>query len=224
MTEALLSERNNIEYWNRFYKEVKISNESTFCTFVKEFLDDKAVVLDIGCGSGRDTFSFANDGYEVVGIDRSVEAIKINETVRNELECNGAKINFYAVDISDAKRLGEIVKSIIANTKEDNRKLVVYARFLLHSINESTENILLSTLSQNMRKGDYLAIEFRTIEDQQLNKIYDNHYRRFIVAEDLLGELEDQYGFNKVYFTKGTGLSLYNNEDPYLSRIIAEKK
>ncbi|WP_419185159.1 class I SAM-dependent methyltransferase [Lysinibacillus sphaericus] len=34
-----------------------------------------SVILDIGCGSGRDTRSFAKNGIQVYGIDRLVEAI-----------------------------------------------------------------------------------------------------------------------------------------------------
>jgi tellurite methyltransferase len=212
--EELYSEKKNIEYWNAFYKKVKIQEESTFCTLIKNTIKNDAIILDVGCGSGRDAFSFAKDGYGVVGIDRSEEAIKLNEILREDMNFNHLNINFHAVDISDEQGLSELVGSISQSAKNEDKKLVVYVRFLLHSINEKTEEILLTTMSKHLRKGDFFAAEFRTIEDQN---------RRFVSAEDVLSDLENKYSFTKILFTKGTGLSIFNNEDPYLARIIMEK-
>jgi SAM-dependent methyltransferase len=36
-----------------------------------------AKVIDIGCGSGRDLVHFANHGYKVVGVDYSIELLKL---------------------------------------------------------------------------------------------------------------------------------------------------
>jgi len=42
-------------------------------------------------------------------------------------------------------------------------------------------------------------------------------------ANKLLQIMEAQYGFKQMFFTKGTGLSIFNSEDPYLARIMVSK-
>lgn len=223
ISEKVDSEELNIEYWNEFYSKVKIQGESTFCTYTKQKINKNTIVVDIGCGSGRDTFSFAREGYEVIGIDRSEEAIKLNKHLCEELIFSNLKINFDSIDIADEYRLSNYFENLCQTATKNKKVIVIYLRFLLHSINESTEKILFSTLSRYLRNGDYLAAEFRTIEDQQRDKVYNDHYRRFIVAEDLLYRLENEYNFREIDFYKGTGLSVFNNEDPYLARMIMEK-
>ena len=34
------------------------------------------MILDLGCGSGRDTLAFKNKGYQVTAIDYSAELVK----------------------------------------------------------------------------------------------------------------------------------------------------
>jgi SAM-dependent methyltransferase len=220
-----LSEQDNIQYWNEFYRKVKLTEESTFCSFVQEIIRDKKMtVLDIGCGSGRDSFSFAKNGHDVIGLDRSIESINWNNTLKDKAKEKELNVYFFTIDISDEEALSQLFISIRENLQFKNQKIIVYLRFLLHSINESTERILLKVLSKYLSKGDYIAAEFRTIEDKKIDKHYNDHYRRFIVAEELLNDLIYKYGFNKVYFHKGTGLSIFKDEDPYLARIIMKKK
>ncbi len=219
-----LMEQESPEYWDTFYKQAKIREESSFCSFVNGFLRSDDMILDVGCGSGRDTFSFAMKGYEVVGIDRSGEAIKNNnDCLECEVNKEKSNVSFLVSDISDEISFHNMVKEISCRAESQNKRLVVYVRFLLHSINEESQEILFRTLAKVLNEGDLLAAEFRTVEDQGLEKIYDNHYRRFIVAEDLLHDLEHKYGFSRQYFVKGRGLSVFNQEDPFVSRIIAVK-
>lgn len=219
---SLSSEKDNLDYWNQFYRKVNIHEESTFCGFVKGQIDSDSIILDIGCGSGRDTFSFARDGFRVLGIDRSEEAIRINLSSINGLELSDSRIDFCTVDISDVESLEGIIKSV--STSAGMNKVVVYLRFVLHSINDETQRVLLTTLSEHLRSGDIVAAEFRTLEDRNRGKIYDNHYRRFVDADGLMDVLNQEYDFSEKIYLKGTGMSLYNDEDPYLARFIVEKR
>ena len=49
--------------------------ESLYQPFLAE-LPDSARILDLGCGSGRDTLAFKNKGYQVEAIDYSEELVK----------------------------------------------------------------------------------------------------------------------------------------------------
>lgn len=206
-------------YWNEFYKNEKsLLGESTFSRFVNKQLNNKYTILDIGCGNGRDSLYFANQGHEVIGVDRSIEAIKQN----NDNSKDKSNVKFLHVDLKQKDSLVHIVNELQEKTNENKKPLIVYLRFLLHSIDEETESNLLSTLAKHLKTGSYLAAEFRTIEDKERSKVYDNHYRRYISAEDLKEKVY-LLGFEEDYFTKGTGLSVYKNEDPYLARIIMKK-
>lgn len=217
---TIVSENNNIDYWNDFYKKVIIEEESTFCTFIKKEINEDLFIIDIGCGSGRDTHSFAKEGHQVYGIDRSVEAINMN----NDNVKGITNMNFINIDISKEKELHLFIEDVSDTATKNSKKLMIYSRFFLHSINNDTEEILLKVLSKLLKTGDLLVLEFRTIEDEKIDKVYNNHYRRYINADELHRILEKNYGFTSEYFHKGQGLSIYKNEDPYLARIIMKKK
>lgn len=220
VTMNSISEKNNVSYWNEFYKKVTLDEESTFCTFIKEEIKEDVVIIDIGCGSGRDTRSFAKEGYQVYGIDRSTEAIMMN----NENVKHISNIEFFNIDISDESKLQNCIYEIIATEKNCTKKLMIYSRFFLHSINKETEIILLHILSKILKSEDLLVLEFRTIEDEKIEKVYSDHYRRYIDSDGLKKDLEVKYGFSTEFYYKGQGLSIYENEDPYLARMILKKK
>ncbi|MBB6021632.1 SAM-dependent methyltransferase [Paenibacillus sp. JGP012] len=225
LNDMNFSEKENVDYWNQFYKNFNLVEESTFCKFVKALINDTEIkVLDVGCGSGRDAFSFARSGYEVIGIDRSEESIKFNNKIKEDFSEINDKISFHTIDISNKEEFSNYFTSFRKSSTNKNRKILVYLRFLLHSITEETEEKLLEVLSKNMIKGDVIAAEFRTIEDRDIDKHFQNHYRRFVIAEDLLGCLVEKYNFEKKYYKKGQGMSIYKSEDPYLARLVVQRR
>lgn len=71
---------NTIEYYNKhstnfiectFYVDM----ESLYQPFLADICDG-GVILDLGCGSGRDSLAFKNKGYTVEAIDYSEELVK----------------------------------------------------------------------------------------------------------------------------------------------------
>lgn len=68
------------EYYNlnaeSFYKQtIDVDMEDLYRPFLS-YLPKHAKILDLGCGSGRDTLAFKNQGYDVDAIDYSEELIK----------------------------------------------------------------------------------------------------------------------------------------------------
>lgn len=57
-----------------FESTFKVDMESLYQPFLR-YLPDHAVILDLGCGSGRDTLAFKNKGYQVTATDYSKELV-----------------------------------------------------------------------------------------------------------------------------------------------------
>lgn len=211
----------NSEHWEKFYANNRNLQESNFCKKIRSRIQKDTIVIDIGCGSGRDSFSFAVMGVNVFAIDRSHEAIEANKQLARESVTKG-KLDFKQMDLSDEVLLGEYLNKIIKTAQTEEKQVVFYLRFLLHAIDEETEKILLDTITRNASSGTYFVAEFRTTEDEEKSKVYDDHYRRFICTDNFLVSLKER-GFTIEEFYKGTGLSIYKEEDPFLARIIAKK-
>lgn len=75
-----MKENKTINYYNSNVKEfvsgtVSVNFESTQKKFISK-LPENALILDFGCGSGRDTKYFISRGYRVDAIDGSIELCK----------------------------------------------------------------------------------------------------------------------------------------------------
>ena len=132
-------------YWNKYYKKIELfnikpSSFSKFCynKFIKAA--KKKDILDIGCGNGRDTIFFFKKGLKVVGVDKSVAAIKINKD-RFSFSKN---LLFYKKDINkfDFKKIGKFD--------------FIYLRFFLHAINLNTQKNLFKHLCNLKKKEAHL--------------------------------------------------------------------
>lgn len=62
---------------------------------VAAMLPEKAAVLDIGCGTGREAFALADLGFSVVGVDISQKAVKQAAELAAE---NGSAVSFLHYD------------------------------------------------------------------------------------------------------------------------------
>lgn len=69
----------NSDYYNKnadlfFNSTYQVEMESLYAPFLR-YLPQHASILDLGCGSGRDTLAFKNFGYQVEAIDYSEELV-----------------------------------------------------------------------------------------------------------------------------------------------------
>lgn len=217
----------NKQYWNNFYKkQMNLSDSSTFSKFIYEKFEQQVsdtILVDLGCGTGKDTFYFAEKGFQVLGIDGSEEVIKNNNRIIKEGNFCIRNINFKCIDLSDKNEVDKLIEEFNKIALLNKNKVIFYTRFFLHAITEEVENLILSSILEIMEVNYTLVAEFRTKEDEKLDKVFNNHYRRYIDTEVLISKLI-QFGFSIKEFSKGRGFSIYKNEDPYLARIIIESK
>lgn len=209
--------KGNKIYWDEFYKKEELNSPSSFCNLVKCTFGLEYLIIDIGCGTGRDSKAFLANNYEVRGIDSSEVVIAKNNEYT--LKQYGKEL-YFSIDVSSVKDFSSLINNIKSIAETQNKKILIYSRFFLHAINDDTEKIFFDTLERYLKKGDSIALEFRTIEDKETTKIYDNHYRRYIDTDKFNLNLKKYNCFKVSFCQKGTGLSVYKNEDPYLARYF----
>ncbi len=207
---------NDLKYWNFYYnRSNSLVKNSNFAAFIKKkILKKKFNILEIGTGNGRDAYYLSKFSNSVIAIDQSKTAINENKLKTQKL----------AIKNLDFKRLNVNNILNIPNKKKIN---LIYARFFLHSINLQKENRLLLNLKKFNKSKLNVALEFRTIQDELMNKgkkiskfeTYTDHYRRFIDADKFEKKLTN-LGFKIIYKKVGINLSKTKNDNPHLCRII----
>lgn len=203
-------------YWDSFYTSWRPVRQppSQFAAFVAGETVSQAMFIDVGCGTGRDSFFFASLGHAVLGIDASEQA------VASCLE-HPAKGNLL-VDFVRAK-LGEqdLFHTASANHSfASARSVVLYSRFFLHAITESEEEHFLRLFSSiKETKQVLLASEFRTHRDEGQPKATPTHYRRYIDPQRLIRKLT-MAGNEILYFVEGFGLAKYKQDDAHVARLL----
>lgn len=205
-------------YWHQFYRDNKIEGGSEFAKFVTPRLRPNSTVFEFGCGTGRDSIYLAQHGHYVIAADRAPEAIE--QARRASGDVGLGNLRFEVLDVSQRADLESFLRRA-GETSDGSGNAVVYMRFLLHSIAEPVEETLLDTLASQLSSGFTLYAEFRTVQDKALDKVYGNHFRRYLDERALADKLTRMWGFDIEYLEAGQGFSPYQGEDPFLARLIA---
>jgi SAM-dependent methyltransferase len=207
-------------YWDDFYSKQNpqtLALPSQFAAFVAQECAPGTVVLEIGCGTGRDSLFFARHGFRVLGIDGSPAAI---------LACDAAKrtqaietVSFHKLSVGSAE-FDDFVQ--YALPEDRSGPTMAFARFFLHAITDDEEDALLACLSRVLRTGDRGAFEYRTKRDASLSKVTEDHYRRYAAATDLFAKAT-RLGFTIDYAVEGFGYAKYKHDDAFVARCILRK-
>lgn len=204
-------------YWNQYYQAQPVLKEfpSQFAVDMVQYMEKGKHVLDLGCGNGRDSLYFLEQGMKVTGIDASPIAINSLKKLYPE-----KRSSFLCDDFVSSKVLYQI--------KYD----YCYIRWALHAISLQKELELLHNIYATLDVGGKLFIEARSIHDTiygigksigEHEFLNDGHYRRFIDGQVLEKELKD-IGFSEVLIQEGQGFSKSGQSDPVLLRVITSKK
>jgi len=207
----------NKRYWTKYYKSHRDNLQpSTFAQYCYEKYCASApshkLLLELGCGNGRDSIYFMKNSLDVLGIDIAGEELRYLRS--KKLSIN---LNFVCADFPTFKK--------------PNHYDYIYSRFTLHAITEEQETSTLENSYKNLKHDGLLFIEARSIKDnmfQNSKKLSSNegetdHYRRFIVFEELKNKMK-KTGFEILEAIESDGLAKYKDDDPVVIRIIAKKK
>ncbi len=202
----------NDSYWNEFYGSnatKQLDLPSQFAVFFLNEIDRHTTIVDVGCGTGRDSLFFASQGVKVIGVDASAAAVDLCR--KKALMSGFSNAEFVCSDITDPALLPKLKQ--MAGTSA-----CVYARFFLHAITEEAEASFFS-LAAGVSDQITVAVEFRTDRDAQQTKVTPQHYRRFISPSSLVSRAAAQ-GFSPVYFTEGFGFAKYKSDDAHVARVV----
>jgi len=204
------------KYWNEYYsKQVAPKQPSKFAMDIMAYLEKDKKMVELGCGNGRDSIFFSESGVDVVAIDQSDTSI---HTLNNNNYSD--KIEFVSDDF--------IRTNILKNETFD----YTYSRFTIHSILEEEEDILIKRVYDSLKSKGLFFIEVRSIKDEIYGLgtnigrniyIYNEHRRRFIVMDELVGKLKS-VGFNIVLANESNNYAIYKDQNPIVIRIIAQKQ
>ncbi|MFA5302988.1 MAG: class I SAM-dependent methyltransferase [Candidatus Nanoarchaeia archaeon] len=80
----------NVFNYDNFYKEyidkrLMLKTPSIIFDKFKSYLNDYSSVLDIGCGTGLDSFELSRINLNIVGIDNSIKMLRYAKNIQNNL-------------------------------------------------------------------------------------------------------------------------------------------
>jgi tellurite methyltransferase len=200
-------------FWEETYSENFVpETPSAFAEFVLENFQKSEWVIEFGSGNGRDSFWFSQKGLKIYASDKSKIGIE-----KCRIKAQGDEsFSFSVIDYADVSELEEWIEDF----PDKYEKAFVYIRFLLHDIDESTEDKILDAVDRLSGYGVAgIALEFRTTEDEGRPKLNRPHYRRFVDALDFERDLEKR-GLRIRFKTAGLGLAVHLTEDAYVARYI----
>lgn len=83
----MINKDKTISYYDdnakKFYNNTVNIDLGEFYSHFLQYIPDKGTILDLGCGSGRDSLYFLQHGYDVTSIDASEEMVRLSSELTN---------------------------------------------------------------------------------------------------------------------------------------------
>lgn len=173
------------------------------------------IIIDVGCGNGRDSLYFARRNIPTLGIDASEKAMAVCEA-----KAASEKLD-HAVFMRSDVAAPDLAKRIREHVGETQRSVLLYSRFFLHAIDEQHQDAFFSLARALMKnRPGWIALEFRTPADAVRQKVTPDHYRRYVPMDGVLAASEGA-GFVTLYSVEGRGMAKYKADDAYVGRVLA---
>lgn len=208
---------NDQKYWEDFYEKGAVPDiPSQFAVFVANEINSSPLVIDFGCGNGRDSLFFLNQGLRVIGLDSSESAIlSCNEKIKDRFRGRASFLQAAIGGVDVGMLLNDEIK------KNNNvTQLLIYSRFFVHALDEEGELNLMKLIARLIKDwGGVVALEFRTKRDESLPKSTGIHYRRFVDPVQFFSRVEKE-GFKVEYFVEGFGFAKYKKDDAHVARFM----
>jgi len=140
--------------WDIEYKNPKLvtgkeepqADTLRFLKFLKkdqEFRVEDRVILDLGCGTGRNSNYLADNGNTVIGIEISKTAINLAKLRAKDL---GVNVNYILGDIGDKYEVKDNYVDVILDVTSSN------------SLDENGREIYLNEMNRVLKKDGYIFV------------------------------------------------------------------
>ena len=202
------------DHWQDFYSSAAADRvpleESTFARWVVDRVDGQPPILDIGTGTARDARFFAMKDHPVTGVDYCEAAVSRAQQLSAR---EGWAARFSVVNLADLESVAAFVQSM-----DWGRGWHLYARFLVHAIDDVARANLWTLAALVARHGGECWLEFRTERDAGVAKVFGEHFRRYLPTQQVVEELRAR-GLEVCEQVEGQGLAPYRDEDPWVARL-----
>jgi SAM-dependent methyltransferase len=172
MASLELANSSTIDYYNDHAEEYFLNSKSTklcrlYDTFLN-FLPSGGLILDAGCGSGRDTKYFLSLGYKVIAIDASEEMARLSSQFTGH---KTIQMDFYDLDFEQQSFDGIwALASLLHIPKKDIDHIIGNFSDIL-----KTDGVFCMSfkegIGERLEEGrffnDYTESEFRTLMAKQ---------------------------------------------------------
>lgn len=187
-----------LEYYNKNAKEYCESTlvgnlQENYDKFLKQ-LPSNAYILDFGCGSGRDSKYFIDNGYKVKSIDGSIEMCKFaSKYINQQVYCMKFEdlkdVNIYdgiwacsSILHVEKENLPKVLDKMIKALKENG---IIYTSFKIGNgyeikegkyynyLNEKDMELILNCIDKNTKIIDYFET-LPSTKRKDLNTIWGN--------------------------------------------------
>lgn len=140
----------NKDHWydGWFYDTFIAPNQDRLFSEIKNLIEPNTRILDVGCGTGRFSFSVVNKVADIVGIDLSKKNIdRANQTLSNN---PNDKISFHHADLPNIKSHNlnfdyAVITYVIHEVDEDERVP------LLNQISQISDKIIIGDYHNNQK-------------------------------------------------------------------------
>lgn len=209
--------RRRLRFWHDFYKSpdaARVPTEpSQFAQWVQGRLQErgegKALVLDVGAGTGRDSAYFAAQGHRVAAMDFTTLGLKGNKALA------GDRVNVRWLNLEDLQ--GVLLTGARFAHREGIRE--VYARGLLDTLGDTGRDNFWRFASMVQRRGGETYVEFRTPRSRREKKHFGAHQRTY-VDPDVVAREVAAYGGTVVHREVGRDLAPLGTENPEICRLV----